>query len=183
MTQGERVRILRKTLGLSGEKFGSKLGVTKTAISRIENGSNHVTDQMFKSICREFQVNEIWLQTGEGSMFQEIPLKDEYMRAATELYKRNDTAAMQALISYWKLEADTQKILWDKLLEIAESYKKTNNISNIQKIPSIMSNKAKTEQLSAEEINAEVEEYRRELELEARVVEKSEVSEDIKKNA
>lgn len=183
MTQGERVRALRKALGLSGEKFGSKLGVTKTAISRIENGSNHVTDQMFKSICREFQVNEIWLQTGEGSMFQKIPLKDEYMQAATELYKRNDTAAMQALISYWKMEADTQKILWNKLLEITEIYKMTNNIRKVQEYPLAASLQTDKKQLTTEQIDAEVEEYRRELELEARVVEKSEVSEDIKKNA
>lgn len=176
MTQGERVRILRKTLGLSGEKFGSKLGVTKTAISRIENGSNHVTDQMFKSICREFQVNEIWLQTGEGSMFQEIPLKDEYMRAATELYKRNDTAAMQALISYWKMEPDTQKIFWDKLLEITEIYKMANNIYKVQEYPLAASLQTDKKRLTSEQIDAEVEEYRRELELEARVVAKSEVS-------
>lgn len=183
MTQGERVRILRKTLGLSGEKFGRRLGVTKTAISRIENGSNHVTDQMFKSICREFQVNEIWLQSGEGSMFQEIPLKDEYMRAATELYRRNDMAAMQALISYWKMEPDTQKVFWDKLLEIAEIYKMTNSIHKVQTSSPAAPIPTDKNHLTSEKIDAEVEEYRRELELEARVTAKSAVSEDIKKNA
>lgn len=72
----ERIKELRKKLGLTLEKFGEKVGVGKTAISRIENGSNGVTDQMFKSICREFDVNEEWLRTGEGEMFK-LKTRDE----------------------------------------------------------------------------------------------------------
>ena len=69
MTQGERVKEIRKALGLTLEKFGEKLGVKKSALSKIERGENGVSDQMLKSICREFNVNEIWLRTGEGEMF------------------------------------------------------------------------------------------------------------------
>lgn len=71
MTQGERVRVVRKALGLTLEKFGTKLGVGKTAISKIEKGDNRLTDQMTKAICREFSVDYIWLTTGEGEMFIE----------------------------------------------------------------------------------------------------------------
>lgn len=69
MTQGERVKELRKSLGLTLEKFGERLGVKKNAISQIENGRNSLTDQMQKSICREYGVDYIWLTTGEGEMF------------------------------------------------------------------------------------------------------------------
>ena len=62
MTQGERVREIRKTLNLTLDKFGEKLGVGKAALSRIENGSNNVTDQMLKSICREFNVRVYGLE-------------------------------------------------------------------------------------------------------------------------
>lgn len=71
MTQGERVKEVRKSLGLSLEKFGEKLGVGKTAISNIENGNRNLTEQMTKSICREYGVDYIWLTTGEGEMFVE----------------------------------------------------------------------------------------------------------------
>lgn len=54
----KRVKELRKYLGLTLEKFGERIGVTKVTISRIENGINNVTEQMFKSICREFNVSE-----------------------------------------------------------------------------------------------------------------------------
>lgn len=73
MTQGERVREIRKALGLTLEKFGDKLGVGKTAISKIEKGENALTDQMAKSICREFNVSYDYLTYGDGDMFDSLP--------------------------------------------------------------------------------------------------------------
>ena len=69
MTQGERVREVRKALGLTLEKFGDKIGMKKNSVSQIENGKNNVTDANVKAICREFNVDYIWLTTGEGEMF------------------------------------------------------------------------------------------------------------------
>ena len=67
----DRVKELRAALSLTSEAFGARLGVTKAAISKIENGSRSVTDQMVLSICREFNVNEAWLRSGQGSMFRQ----------------------------------------------------------------------------------------------------------------
>lgn len=67
-----RLKELRKTLGLSQEAFGSKLGVQKSAISKIEKGENGLKEQLIKLICVEFNVNESWLKTGEGQMFNEL---------------------------------------------------------------------------------------------------------------
>lgn len=69
MTQGERIKELRKSLDLTLEKFGERLGVTKVAISNIEKGNRNLTEQMTKSICREYNVEYLWLTTGEGEMF------------------------------------------------------------------------------------------------------------------
>ena len=69
----ERIKRLRKELGLTLEKFGERLGVSKVAISLIENGKNALTDQMLKSICREFNVREEWLRNGEEPMFNGFP--------------------------------------------------------------------------------------------------------------
>ena len=93
MTQGERIKAVRKTLGLTLEKFGKKLGVTKTAISRIEKGERSLTEQMTKSICREFAVEYRWLTTGQGEMFvdDEKELLDMIKRILLnndEFYKR-----------------------------------------------------------------------------------------------
>lgn len=71
MTQGERIKEVRNSLGLTLEKFGDRLGVTKVAISNIEKGNRNLTEQMTKSIRREFGVDYMWLTTGEGEMFVE----------------------------------------------------------------------------------------------------------------
>lgn len=70
-TINDRVKILRKELGLTLDKFGEHLGVKKSTLSNIENNRYGVTDQMIKSICREFNVDYIWLTTGEGVMFKD----------------------------------------------------------------------------------------------------------------
>lgn len=61
-----RIKEIRKKLGLSQEEFGKRLRVTKTSISKIEAGINNPSDQTIKLICSEFNVNEEWLCTGAG---------------------------------------------------------------------------------------------------------------------
>jgi transcriptional regulator with XRE-family HTH domain len=120
----ERIRKIRKYFKLSQDEFGSKLGVTNAAISRIENGDRSVTDQLFISICREFNINENWLRTGDGEMFIEFPEEDEYFRAATEISKSNDELAMQVVIEYWKMDPEGKKLLKDFILNISKHIKK-----------------------------------------------------------
>jgi repressor LexA len=63
-TMKDRLILLRKTLKLNQNDFGEKLGVTNTAISKLEKGERNFTDQMIKSICREFSVSEKWFRNG-----------------------------------------------------------------------------------------------------------------------
>ena len=55
------------------DKFGEKLGVQKSAISKIEKDRVNLSDQMVKLICREYNVNYDWLMDGEGEMFSDLP--------------------------------------------------------------------------------------------------------------
>ena len=73
MSQSERIRLIRKELNLTLEKFGEKLGVGKTAISKLEKGERSLTDQMARSICREYNVSYDYLINGEGEMFDDLP--------------------------------------------------------------------------------------------------------------
>lgn len=125
MTQGERIKDVRNSLGLTLEKFGEKLGVTKTAISRIEKGERSLTEQMTKSICREFSVDYMWLTTGEGEMFVEsdddfFERIDHIMAGENEsrknmiktlLYASDaDIEAFDRLVDYYiSLRADNKK--------------------------------------------------------------------------
>lgn len=120
LTQGERVKELRKALNYTLDKFGGKLGVQKSAISKIEKGENNLTDQMLLSMCREFNVSEEWLRTGDGDMFADVPVEDEYFKAATQISKSGDKFAMQAIIEYWKLDDMSKEILKNYIYKIAE---------------------------------------------------------------
>lgn len=125
MTQGERIKDVRNSLGLTLEKFGEKLGVTKTAISRLEKGERSLTEQMIKSICREFSVDYMWLTAGEGEMFVEsdddfFERIDRIMAGENEsrknmiktlLYASDaDIEAFDRLVDYYiSLRADNKK--------------------------------------------------------------------------
>ena len=115
MTQGERIKEIRKTLGLTLEKFGEKLGVTKTAKSRIEKVERGLTEQMTKSICREISVDYIWLTTGEGEMFVDsdddfIEKIDRIMAGESDVRKN----AIKALVN--ASEEDIEAL--DRLIDL-----------------------------------------------------------------
>lgn len=78
MDIGERINYLRKNLlDLTLDKFGDRLGVKKSTLSTLENGKGNVTEQMRRSICREFGVSESWLLTGEGDPFVAKTISEE----------------------------------------------------------------------------------------------------------
>ena len=83
MTKNERVKELRNELRLSQAAFGKEIGVSKRQVAHIELGGN-ITDRNFESICRVFNVNPQWLESGEYPMFVPSPDKDFLDRLAEE---------------------------------------------------------------------------------------------------
>ena len=113
MTQGERVNQIRKTLDLTLEKFGEKLGVQKSSISKIEKDRVALSDQMAKSICREYNVNYDYLMYGEGEMFDDLPqtIVDElcvqyelndFDKALVEMYVSLPAGSRERIKEYMK---------------------------------------------------------------------------------
>lgn len=121
----ERIRELRKSLGLTLEKFGGRLGVGKTAINKLEKGENNVTDQMFKSICREFSVNEEWLRNGTGEMFA-IP-EDETAAIVSDLLESRNNQFYDLILdivkTYQTLSPMDQDIIKKFCQQLAETQK------------------------------------------------------------
>lgn len=119
----ERVKELRKFLNLTMEKFGERLGVKKTTISRIESGVNGLTEQMLLAICREFGVNEEWLRTGTGEMF--ITTRSEYIEKISRRY--NLDKLDEAIINtYMSLDTEKRKIIKEYISNIIKNYKEDN---------------------------------------------------------
>lgn len=72
-TTNTRIKKMRKALDLTQAEFASRIGVKRNTIATYEIGRNVPLDAVVASICREFHVNEEWLRTGNGEMFQPEP--------------------------------------------------------------------------------------------------------------
>ena len=123
MTQGERIKDVRNSLGLTLEKFGEKLGVTKTAISRLEKGERSLTEQMTKSICREFSVDYMWLTTGEGEMFVETD-DDFFERIDRIMAGENETRKNMIKMLLYASDDDIEA--FDRLVDYYISFRTEN---------------------------------------------------------
>ena len=109
---GERVKELRKALGLSGEKFGEKIGVTRSGISDIERGRNGLSDSNILAICREFNVNEEWLRTGTGEMFKDMTLDEEIISFIGDIqWDASNTFKKRFISAIAKLSEEEWKVL------------------------------------------------------------------------
>lgn len=117
----ERVKQLRKALDLTMEKFGEKIGVKKSAISLIESGKNSLTEQMVKSICREFDVNEEWLRYGTGSMFIERTRDEEIAKFIGTIQSVEDYSFMKKFVSMLaKLDVSEWELLQKMITKLNE---------------------------------------------------------------
>ena len=121
MTQNERVKEVRKTLGLTLEKFGERIGVTRGSMSNIENGNRNLTEQMTKSICREFSVDYIWLTTGDGEMF--VDTDDDFIERIDRIMVGEDDARKNLFKAL--LEASDEDIAaFQRIIDLFASKKK-----------------------------------------------------------
>lgn len=66
----DRIKKIRKELDLTQQKFADKLKVGRNNIAGYETGKRSPSDAVISLICREFNVNEEWLRTGQGEMFR-----------------------------------------------------------------------------------------------------------------
>ncbi|MBO1679177.1 helix-turn-helix domain-containing protein [Bittarella massiliensis (ex Durand et al. 2017)] len=65
----DRIRQLRRTLGMNQEKFAAAIGLRQGTVSHLEKKGTTVTEQNVKAICAQFGASEGWLRTGHGEMF------------------------------------------------------------------------------------------------------------------
>lgn len=119
----KRLALLRKELGITQQEMGTKLGVTRAAISRLESGDRNLTKQMIKLLCSEFSVNEDWLRYGQGEMFIQ---PDEF--SLDEYAKKSNLSELELDIvkGYMDLDDDVRKnilshfkSIFDKHSEVA----------------------------------------------------------------
>jgi DNA-binding XRE family transcriptional regulator len=137
----DRIKRLRKELDLSQEMFGSKIGIAKTTISNLEKGTFGISDRVVRDICREFNVNEEWLRTGEGEIFVS---KDEDAELAEYVEKLLMDAEespglkmiKEILLTYGRMDEKDQKAI-DNLIKRFLNHSNTETSAELAPEPSL----------------------------------------------
>ena len=116
-----RIEAIRKELKMSRAAFGASIGVSGDVINNLERGRVEVKDHMVLLICNEFNVNEDWLRTGEGEMFNPVDFESDLAKFTAKLFTENSDSFKNRLISTLTRLTEEQ---WEVLAKIAEEITK-----------------------------------------------------------
>jgi transcriptional regulator with XRE-family HTH domain len=120
----ERIAQVRKSNKINQDEFAKRLGLTKNFISLIETGGRIPSERTILDICREFNVNEYWLRTGEGEMFRERSRAEDLAGLLASMCE-NPTPFQKSLIAVLaKLDPSQWKLLEEKAMELFEEMQK-----------------------------------------------------------
>lgn len=120
----ERIKELRKALGLTQQEFSDKIGVKRNTIAQYESGRNSPIDAVISLICREFNVNEEWLRTGDGEMFKPKSRNEELQEFLLRSVDDPSGIQVKLLSVMARLSTDQWELLRDIAFQIAEEVQK-----------------------------------------------------------
>ena len=122
----ERLKKLRKSLDLTQQAFANRIGIARGNIGAYEVGKNAPSDAVISLICREFNVNEKWLRTGEGDMFFKLDKENELMQWAGKVLGNEANSFKKNFIRVlMSLTEDEWELLERKAKELV-NYEKEN---------------------------------------------------------
>lgn len=116
LTLGERIKKIRRALDLTQREFGERISMKQNSVAQIEMGRN-TSDQTIASICREFNVNETWLRTGEGEMFLQLTRDEEIAAYLGQIMSDDEDSFRRRMISVL-CRLDTEE--WAMLERVAQ---------------------------------------------------------------
>ena len=108
----ERIKELRKELGLTQEEFSSKIGLSRNFIAQVEIGTKTPSNRTVSDICRVFSVNEDWLRNGKGNREQSMSRNEEIQMFSNQvMFDMDDSIKKRLLIALSKLNEDDWKTI------------------------------------------------------------------------
>lgn len=118
----ERIKYIRKEVGLTQVEFGEKIGVKGNTVTGYEKGLRNPTDAVILSICREFNVNENWLRNGEGPIYKERD--GSFTEMLSDIDDSDDDFIKNIIKIYMELDEDSKAVLKKVAKKMAEKYQK-----------------------------------------------------------
>lgn len=124
-----RIEKLIEELGITKTAFAEKIKVTQPYISKLISGNGIPSERLIEDICEKFNINESWLRTGEGEMFEELTEQEKILKYTGLLLSDKDSAmanAIQTLIVTYEQLDDTSKATLEKIaLQYINNLKKS----------------------------------------------------------
>lgn len=114
----DRIKSLRKHLGMSQKDFGASLGVSLSAVYKWESGENELSDAVAILICQKYGVSESWLKNGGGDMFSPKDREKELSEFISEIFRDDSAEFRRRLLTVLSRLDDNG---WDVLEKIADA--------------------------------------------------------------
>lgn len=114
----DRIKAVRKALDLTQQEFGDRLGVKRNTIATYETGKSSPSDAAVSLICREFNVNESWLRTGEGEMFIPKSRNQQLSDFMDTLIHENDSFKKRLITALCNLKESDWAYLENLLVDL-----------------------------------------------------------------
>lgn len=117
----ERLKEVRKVLGLTQMEFGDKIRLKGNTIAQYELGRNAPPESAIELICREYNVNEQWLRTGEGEMFVPESRDEQIMAFVGKAMRGEESNFQRRLLGLLaRLTVEEWELLHTKMRELME---------------------------------------------------------------
>lgn len=91
----DRIKTIRKESNLTQKQFADKLGLKQNTVATYEMGRIGISDTVVLSICREFNINENWLRTGEGEMHSSVNEDERFAVNVGKIQRTDDETIMR----------------------------------------------------------------------------------------
>ena len=122
----ERIGKCIEELGIKKTHFANRLNVSQAFISQLTKGASSTSDRTIAYICREFNVNETCLRTGEGEMFVQMSRTDEISAFVGSILRGEPDFRQKFIAVLARMTPDEWQILERKVLELSEEIKKAD---------------------------------------------------------
>lgn len=123
-TLSDRITFVVKSSNLNQTQFAARISISQQYLSQICNGRKIPSDRTITDICREFNVNEVWLRTGEGEPYQEETRQEQIMKFAAQTIKGSDEFRKQFVSMLAKLDVEDWEALAKIFKKLADETKK-----------------------------------------------------------
>lgn len=121
----DRIKAVRKALGLTQQEFADKMGIKRFSIANCEIGKTKPSTPVISLICQNFDVNEVWLRTGEGEMFMARDREEEIAAYMGRITGGKGTDVENAIIAVMaRTSVEEWELIAKKALELVEEMKK-----------------------------------------------------------